>query len=41
HDKQVAAGFNVTDYKGLPDSSVRYYFITDPDGYKVEVIQNN
>lgn len=40
HDKQVAAGFNVTDYKGLPDSSVRYYFITDPDGYKVEVIQN-
>lgn len=40
HDSQMAAGYPVTDYKGLPDSSVRYYFVTDPDGYKIEVIQN-
>jgi len=40
HDSQTATGYPVTDYKGLPDSSARYYFVTDPDGYKIEVIQN-
>ncbi len=32
-------GFEVTDLKGLPGEKPRYYFVTDPDGYKVEVIR--
>ena len=32
-------GFNVTDLKGLPGTDPSYYFITDPDGYKIEVIR--
>lgn len=39
HEKHVAAGFNVTDLKGLPGVPPSYYFIIDPDGYKVEVIR--
>lgn len=34
-------GYEVTDLKGLPGSLIRYYFVIDPDGYKVEVIQKN
>lgn len=40
HQKHVEAGYTVTDLKGLPGSDPTYYFITDPDGYKTEVIQN-
>ena len=40
HSKQKAANFAVTDMKGLPGTPPSYYFITDPDGYKVEVIRN-
>jgi lactoylglutathione lyase len=29
----------VTDPKGLPGTLPNYYFIVDPDGYKVEVIR--
>lgn len=36
--KHRAMGYETTDIKGLPDSSVRYYFVTDPDGYRMEVI---
>lgn len=39
HDAHKAAGYEVTDLKGLPGKEVQYYFITDPDGYKVEVIR--
>lgn len=39
HAKQIAADFNVTELKGLPGEDPHYYFITDPDGYKVEVIR--
>lgn len=38
HEAHKAAGFETTDLKGLPDSDFRYYFIMDPDGYKIEVI---
>lgn len=38
HEKQKNAGFSVTDMKGLPGTAPSYYFITDPDGYKIEVI---
>lgn len=39
HKKQKAQGFNVTDLKGLPGIPPSYYFIIDPDGYKIEVIR--
>ncbi len=39
HEKHVAEGFDVTDLKGLPGTSPSYYFIKDPDGYKIEVIR--
>lgn len=39
HEKQSAAGYTVTELKGLPGNEAHYYFITDPDGYKVEVIR--
>lgn len=39
HEEQKAKGFNVTDLKGLPGTDTSYYFITDPDGYKIEVIR--
>lgn len=39
HQKHKEAGFEVTDLKGLPGSEPHFYFITDPDGYKTEVIR--
>lgn len=30
----------VGDFKELSDGAARYFFVTDPDGYKIEVIQN-
>lgn len=38
-EKHIALGYEVTDLKGLPGEAPRYYFVTDPDGYKVEVIR--
>ena len=39
-EKHIEMGYEVTDLKGLPGQPPRYYFVTDPDGYKVEVIIN-
>lgn len=39
-EKHMEMGYEVTDLKGLPGKPPRYYFVTDPDGYKVEVIIN-
>ena len=39
HEEHKNKGFNVTDLKGLPGTDPSYYFITDPDGYKIEVIR--
>lgn len=39
HAKHVESGYNVTDLKGLPGTPPSYYFIMDPDGYKIEVIR--
>lgn len=39
HKKHKEAGYNVTELKGLPGTPPSYYFITDPDGYKIEVIR--
>ncbi|MEY8435034.1 VOC family protein [Streptococcus hyointestinalis] len=38
HQKHKAAGYPVTDLSGLPGRPKMYYFIQDPDGYKIEVI---
>lgn len=37
-ERHIALGYKVTDLKGLPGGEVRFYFVTDPDGYQVEVI---
>ena len=39
HRQHSQAGFEVTALKGLPGSPPRFYFITDPDGYKVEIVR--
>lgn len=33
------SGYRVTDLKGLPGEKPMYYFITDPDGYMIEIIR--
>lgn len=38
-ERHIALGYEVTPLKGLPGSAPHYYFVTDPDGYKVEVIR--
>ena len=38
-EKHIEMGYEVTDLKGLPGEKPHYYFVTDPDGYKVEVIR--
>lgn len=38
-EKHVSLGYKVTDLKGLPGEKPKYYFVTDPDGYMVEVIR--
>ena len=39
HAQHSQAGYEVTDLKGLPGNAPNYYFVKDPDGYKVEVIR--
>ncbi|KAF1303450.1 MULTISPECIES: lactoylglutathione lyase [Enterococcus] len=39
HQEQKEKSYNVTDLKGLPGTAPSYYFIVDPDGYKIEVIR--
>lgn len=38
-EKHIALGYEVTPLKGLPGTKPSYYFVTDPDGYNVEVIR--
>ena len=40
HAKHKAAGYTVTDMSGLPGNKPNFYFITDPDGYDIEIIRN-
>lgn len=32
-------GYEVTELMGLPGEDPRYYFVTDPDGFDVEIIR--
>ena len=38
-ERHISLGYDVTAMKGLSDGAATYYFVTDPDGYKVEVIK--
>lgn len=39
HKRHQEQGYDVTELKGLVKGRKNYYFIKDPDGYKIEVIQ--
>lgn len=39
HAAHKEAGYPITDLSGLPGKPKMYYFIQDPDGYKIEVIR--
>lgn len=41
HEKHRAMPYEVGDLKGLPGAGAQFYFITDPDGYRTEVIRAN
>ncbi len=41
HETHKEQGLAVTDLKGLPGEEPFYYFVTDPDGYQIEIIKNN
>lgn len=38
-ERHINMGYEVTELMGLPGSPPRYYFITDPDGYEIEIIR--
>lgn len=40
HKEYSNTKYEVGDFKSLSDGSTSYFFIQDPDGYKIEVIQN-
>jgi len=40
HRQHSALGLEPGPLKGLPGSPPRFYFVTDPDGYKVEVVRS-
>lgn len=38
-EKHIQMGYEVTELMGLPGDPPKYYFITDPDGYEVEILR--
>jgi len=38
-ERHIKMGYDVTELMGLPGNKPRFYFITDPDGYEIEVIR--
>ncbi|NTW72952.1 MAG: lactoylglutathione lyase [Eubacteriaceae bacterium] len=41
HKKHSDEGYKVTKLMGLPGTPPRFYFITDPDGYSIEIIRKS
>lgn len=41
HAKCLASGYATTEMKGLPGTPPTYFFVSDPDGYRLEVMLNN
>ncbi|MEG0379389.1 MAG: VOC family protein [Eubacterium sp.] len=39
HAEHTEKGYTVTNLSGLDKGVKSYYFITDPDGYKIEIIR--
>lgn len=39
YERLKEEGYDVTELKNLSDNSNKYFFIKDPDGYKIEIIQ--
>ncbi|MBN2796961.1 MAG: VOC family protein [Clostridia bacterium] len=40
HETHQALDYKITHLMGLPGAKPGYYFITDPDGYDVEIIRS-
>ena len=38
-ERHLEMGYEVTELMGLPGSPPRFYFVTDPDGYEIEVLR--
>ena len=38
-ENHIAQGYEVSEFRGLSGNKAEYYFVTDPDGYRVEVIR--
>lgn len=38
-ESHISMGYKVSDMIGLPGEKPRYYFVTDPDGYDIEVLR--
>lgn len=38
-EKLMKKGYEVTEIRGLTPNSNKYFFVTDPDGYRIEIIQ--
>lgn len=39
HDKHKNLGYKVSKLSSLPGNPPRFYFISDPDGYSIEIIR--
>ena len=39
HESHKKMGLEMTDLKGLAGGKPMFYFVTDPDGYRVEVVR--
>lgn len=37
----MAKGYEVTEVRGLRPDSNKYFFVEDPDGYRIEIIQES
>lgn len=38
-DELIEKGYEVTEIRGLSPDSNKYFFVEDPDGYRIEIIQ--
>lgn len=38
-ERHIKMGYKVTELMGLPGNKPKFYFITDPDGYEIEIIR--
>ncbi len=41
HKRHTDMGLEITPLKGLVAGQAKFYFVTDPDGFRVEVVRRN